>query len=115
MRNDGVAKMELATGRLAGRWTAPDGWWVVSEPTLVPKAGADDAGDGDAGYLLVFLSMARDDAAHEGRAEAEAGDGRASRLVVLDAATMEDAAVVALPGAVPYGLHSAWIPYEELS
>ena len=25
------------------------------------------------------------------------------------------AAVIALPGTVPYGLHSAWVPYEELA
>ena len=66
----------------------------------------------------------------------EASDGRASRLYVIDAKSMAAAdrpssaseevlrgcevlsggavAALSLPGAVPYGLHSCWLPYEEL-
>ena len=47
----------------------------------------------------------------------EVGDGRSSKFFVLDAESLHkaDAAVaaeVSLPGAVPYGLHSVWMPNE---
>ena len=84
---DGVAKVDLQSGGLAAQWTAPEGWWVVSEATFVPKLGSA-AGLGDEGYLLVFTSQAREVA--EGTAEAE--DGRASRLYVLDGAALGDEA-----------------------
>ena len=61
----------------------------------------------------------------------EASDGRASRLYVIDAKSMAAAdrpssseseevlsggavAALSLPGVVPLGLHSCWLPYEEL-
>ncbi|MBJ7492492.1 MAG: carotenoid oxygenase family protein, partial [Synechococcales cyanobacterium SupBloom_Metag_052] len=34
----------------------------------------------------------------------------ASDLVILDAATMAEQAVVELPLALPYGLHGTWSP-----
>ena len=117
-----------------GRWTAPPGWWVASETTFVPKEPSDhhtgDANNnnnhGDDGYLLVFCTAAQrsvaGSAAPDPNAEvrAETQDGRASRLYVLDAAAMDDestrgeVAAIELPGAVPYGLHSAWVPADEL-
>ena len=58
--------------------------------------------------------MARDDVEVELGSSAEAGDGRASRLYVLDAATMSEVTVLELPGAVPYGLHSCFLPWQDL-
>ena len=45
---DGVAKLDLRAGGVRARWQAPDGFYLVSEPTFVPKAGSAP-GDGDAG------------------------------------------------------------------
>ena len=141
----GVVKLDLHTGETAGRWQAPDGWHLVSEPTFVPRVGST-AADGDEGYLLVFVSSAARGSGVTAEG-VEPGDGRASRLYVIDAKAMKtnegDAhdvgaasgaaditvggrqtdphrlsgatvAALALPGAVPYGLHSCWLPYEEL-
>lgn len=138
---DGVVKLNLRTGKVAGRWQAPEGYFIVSEPTFVPRDGSE-AGDGDEGYLLVWLSSAAQVATRAGDDASvgagdglicvpEAADGRASRLYVIDASKMppaesdadielseafNDGAVAAmeLPGAVPYGLHSCWVPWEEL-
>ncbi len=122
---NGVVRYEVETGRLLGEWVAPEGWWVVSEAKVVPKLGSE-LGGGENVYLLVFCSRAAVPhkvgaaAAPEGEEVGEPGDGRASRLYVLDAARLDGtgadpvAAVVSLPAAVPYGLHSAWLPYEEL-
>ena len=88
---------------------------------------------------MVFVCAAKPgtaDGNESPRAEVcETTDGRASRLYVIDAKTMaageqrgspkvgstsEDVlsggavAALSLPAAVPYGLHSCWIPYEEL-
>ena len=125
---DGVVKLDLHTGATAAKWTAPAGFYLVSEPSFVPRIGSE-AGDGDEGYLLVFVSAAAGSASARGEVR-EASDGRASRLYVLDAKSMatgdhqssasEDVlrggavAALSLPGAVPYGLHSCWLPYEEL-
>ena len=133
--------MDVRSGTLAGTWSLPDGWYVVSECCFVPKLGsvggdqvdatvggaqddATDAADGDRGYLLVFATCTEAERAVMGTERAEAGDGRRSRLYVLDAQKLEGewrgdesdviVAVIALPGAVPYGLHGCWVPYEEL-
>ena len=131
---DGIVKLDLHSGVVAGRWQAPRGFYLVSEPTFVPKLRSE-AGRGDAGYLLVFVCAAKGEAA-AAAGVVEATDGRASRLYVIDAESMlptdaasmdasppDDAdpllsggaiAAIELPGAVPYGLHSCWLPYEEL-
>lgn len=122
---------------MAARWQAPDGFYLVSEPTFVPKVGSE-AGEGDEGYLLLWVSAASEEAVAEarggaGRAVPEPADGRSSRLYVVDAASMregasgggggasagdsvalEAVAALELPGAVPYGLHSCWLDYEDL-
>jgi carotenoid cleavage dioxygenase-like enzyme len=99
-----------------------------------PHTSAGGLRAGDEGFLLLFCTRsavpcgAEEDLLSAGdlsgwaearealgaSGETERGDGRASRLYVLDAKTMSVEAVVALPAAVPYGLHSAWIPYEDL-
>lgn len=111
---DGVVKLDLNNGAVADRWQAPAGYFLVSEPTFVPRESSP-AAEGDSGYLLVYVTAAASSPAAESVPGRESSDGRASRLVVLDAAAMTEAvAVLELPGAVPYGLHSTWLPYEEL-
>jgi len=122
-----VVKLDLHTGQVVARWQTPRGYYLVSEPTFLPKEGSD-AADGDQGYLLVWVSTAGATA----ESPQEASDGRAARLYVIDAASMtmhsdegdagEDAllssgavAALELPGAVPYGLHSCWVPYGDLA
>jgi len=125
---DGIVKLDLHTGDTAAKWTAPKGFYLVSEPSFVPRVGSE-AGDGDEGYLLAFVCAAAGSEGLEAEVS-EASDGRASRLYVIDAKSMaagdrpssatEDVlsggavAALSLPGAVPYGLHSCWLPYEEL-
>ena len=109
-----IVKLDLSTGALAGRWQAPEGYYLVSEPTFVPREGSA-AGQGDNGYLVAYVSAAAGSDAAELVSGREMSDGRASRLVILDAKAMEETvAVLELPGAVPYGLHSTWLPFDEL-
>lgn len=137
---DGVAKLDLRAGGVRARWQAPDGFYLVSEPTFVPKAGSapgdGDAGDNPrfhvrpasvpsetprpsswgAGFLLVFVCAAAGSGEAEAAPNRERADGRAARLYVLDAAgDMRAVAALELPGAVPYGLHSAWLPVQDLA
>lgn len=126
---DGVVKLDLRTGAVAGRWQVPKGYYLVSEPCFVPKLQSSPS-EGDEGYLLVYVCAAAgsDQAAVEA---SEVADGRAARLIVIDAKAMpapDEAsaglssqlggggavAALGLPGAVPYGLHSCWLPYEHL-
>ena len=70
----------------------------------------------DAGFLLVFVCAAAGSGEAEAAPNRERADGRAARLYVLDAAgEMRAVAALELPGAVPYGLHSAWLPVEDLA
>ncbi|KAJ1493897.1 hypothetical protein T484DRAFT_1767139 [Baffinella frigidus] len=133
--------MDLQTGETKGRWDAPEHWFVVSEPTFVPKKGSSP-GNGDQGYLLVWITRPLNAAGTHVRGgdaplhDPEIADesDRPSRLMILDAASLAPpsssdsisplrsgevlgagaVAAVALPGSVPYGLHSAWLPFDEL-
>jgi carotenoid cleavage dioxygenase-like enzyme len=124
---DAVVKLDLRTGGVAGRWQAPEGFHLVSEPSFVPKLQSS-TGEGDEGYLLVYVCAAA--GSEQAAAEvSEVTDGRAARLYVIDAEAMPApgeqrepgdplgrgaVAALSLPGAVPYGLHSCWVPYEHL-
>jgi len=118
---DGVVKLDMRTGEAAGEWRTPAGYYIVSEATFVPRVGSEP-GDGDCGYLLVFatgVGSSHVDGAPTDAPGREEHDGRASRLYVLDAQRLHEgdaavAAVLRLPGGVPYGLHSLWLPYDEL-
>ena len=54
---DGIVKLDLHTGDTAAKWTAPSGFYLVSEPSFVPRIGSVP-GDGDEGYLLAFVCAA---------------------------------------------------------
>ncbi|MGA0278747.1 MAG: carotenoid oxygenase family protein [Vulcanococcus sp.] len=83
-----IKKLDLSTG--AGRvWSAaPRGF--VSEPLMVPRPGATAEDDG---WVLCLVWN---------------GARCASDLVILDAASLAEVAVLELPLAVPHGLHGSW-------
>ena len=85
-----IKKLDLATGE--GRvWSAaPRGF--VSEPLMVPRSGASAEDDG---WVLCLVWN---------------GARCASDLVILDAASLSEVAVLELPLAVPHGLHGSWAP-----
>ncbi|MFZ9947690.1 MAG: carotenoid oxygenase family protein, partial [Vulcanococcus sp.] len=85
-----IKKLDLTTGD--GRvWSAaPRGF--VSEPVMVPRPGASSEDDG---WVLCLVWN---------------GARCASDLVILDAASMAEVAVLELPLAVPHGLHGSWAP-----
>ena len=85
-----IKKLDLRTGE--GRvWSAaPRGF--VSEPMMVPRPGATAEDDG---WVLCLVWN---------------GARCASDLVILDAASMAEVAVLELPLAVPHGLHGSWAP-----
>ena len=85
-----IKKLDLISGERRVWSAAPRGF--VSEPLMVPAPGATAA---DEGWLLVPVWN---------------GARCASDLVVLDAATLAECAVLELPLAVPYGLHGSWVP-----
>ncbi|MBM5783895.1 MAG: Apocarotenoid-15,15'-oxygenase [Cyanobacteria bacterium K_DeepCast_35m_m1_288] len=85
-----IKKLDLTTGE--GRvWSAaPRGF--VSEPLMVPRPGASAEDDG---WVLCLVWN---------------GARCASDLVILDAASMAEVALLELPLAVPHGLHGSWAP-----
>ncbi|MCT0208443.1 carotenoid oxygenase family protein [Synechococcus sp. CS-1332] len=84
-----LMKLDLHGGETRVWSAAPRGF--VSEPIMVPRPGATAEDDG--WVLGLYWNGARS----------------ASDLVVLDAASMEELALVELPLAIPHGLHGSWV------
>ena len=85
----------------------PKGWYT-QEPRFVPRAGAGRAED--EGWLLCY---AFDESQLD--ANGECPEDSVSELWIIDAVGMKDVvAKVQLPQRVPYGLHGAWFPEEEI-
>jgi all-trans-8'-apo-beta-carotenal 15,15'-oxygenase len=84
-----IEKIDLAGGERRVWSAAPRGF--VSEPVMVPRPGA--AAEDDGWVLVLVWNGAR----------------CASDLVILDAASMDEVAVLELPLAVPHGLHGSWV------
>ena len=84
-----IQKLDLESGESRVWSAAPRGF--VSEPLMVPRPGASAADDG--WVLTVIWNGARS----------------ASDLVILDAATLAEVAVLELPLALPHGLHGSWV------
>ena len=85
-----IEKLDLASGERLVWSAAPRGF--VSEPVMVPKPGGAREDDG---WLLCLVWN---------------GARCASDLVILDAASLAEVAVLELPLAVPHGLHGSWAP-----
>ena len=81
-------KLDLRSGERLVWSAAPHGF--VSEPLMVPRPGASAEDDG---WLLAVVWN---------------GERSGSDLVILDAASMAEVALVELPLAMPYGLHGSW-------
>ena len=101
---DRVVKFDLRGDgdAFADAWTLPENFWLVSEPTIVPKR---DGRFGDGVWVLVF-----------GTSTAPAR--QKTHVYVLDGEDLASgpACVVELPGAgLPYGLHSCWVEGGELA
>ncbi|MFN9646756.1 MAG: carotenoid oxygenase family protein [bacterium] len=84
-----IKKLDLLNGDRRVWSAAPRGF--VSEPLMVPRPGAKAEDDG--WVLTVVWNGAR----------------CASDLVILDAASMAEVAVLELPLALPHGLHGSWV------
>jgi all-trans-8'-apo-beta-carotenal 15,15'-oxygenase len=85
-----IKKLDLHTGERRVWSAAPRGF--VSEPLMVPRPGAKAEDDG---WVLCLVWN---------------GARCASDLVILDAASLAEVAVLELPLAVPHGLHGSWAP-----
>jgi all-trans-8'-apo-beta-carotenal 15,15'-oxygenase len=89
-----IKKLDLVSGERRVWSAAPRGF--VSEPLMVPRptpAGGPAPAEDDGWVLTLIWNGAR----------------CASDLVILDAATMDELAVVELPLAIPYGLHGSFV------
>jgi len=85
-----IKKLDLTTGEGQVWSAAPRGF--VSEPLMVPRPGATAEDDG---WVLCLVWN---------------GARCASDLVILDAASLAEVAVLELPLAVPHGLHGSFVP-----
>jgi len=84
-----IKKLDLSNGEKFIWSAAPRGF--VSEPIMVPRAGAIKEDDG--WILCVVWNGAR----------------CASDLVILNAHDLSEQAVLELPLAIPHGLHGSWV------
>ena len=104
-----VPEKGIKKGDVTGRFTAPDGYYVVTEPSLVPKEG-----DSSGVYMVVVATQVPepvpswDDIAEKNVLK--------SRVFVLDGEDMNAGPVweFDLPYHVGYGLHSAFVEWDKL-
>ena len=87
-----IAKLDLRSGEQRVWSAAPRGF--VSEPMLVPDPEAGPEAAEDTGWVLVPVWN---------------GARCASDLVILNAATLAEQAVLELPLAIPHGLHGSFV------
>jgi all-trans-8'-apo-beta-carotenal 15,15'-oxygenase len=89
-----LKKLDLVSGERQVWSAAPRGF--VSEPVMVPRPATADspAPAEDDGWVLCLIWN---------------GARCASDLVILDAASMAEVAVLELPLAIPYGLHGSFV------
>jgi all-trans-8'-apo-beta-carotenal 15,15'-oxygenase len=85
-----IKKLDLTNGDRRVWSAAPRGF--VSEPLMVPRPGATAEDDG---WVLCMVWN---------------GARCASDLVILDAASLAEVAVLELPLAIPHGLHGSFVP-----
>ena len=85
-----IKKLDLIDGERRVWSAAPRGF--VSEPVMVPRPGATAEDDG---WVLCLIWN---------------GARRGSDLVILDASSLEEVALLELPLAIPYGLHGSFEP-----
>ena len=85
-----IKKLDLISGERKLWSAAPRGF--VTEPVMVPRPGATAEDDG---WVLCLIWN---------------GARCASDLVILDAASLAELAVLELPLALPYGLHGSFVP-----
>ena len=103
-----IEKLDLRTGERRLWSAAPRGF--VSEPVMVPRPAATPVG------RSAEVGLAKGGEAEVGLAEDSGwvlclvwnGARCASDLVILDAASLAEVAVLELPLAIPHGLHGSW-------
>lgn len=101
---DSLVALSLDDGRVIDRYDLPPHNYLVSEPTFLPRIGRTASSDG---YILLVTT--RVPPSCEDDDDPKPLD---SSVVILDAREgLREVARLRLPHAVPYGLHSAFVPF----
>ena len=104
-----IKKLDLVSGERRVWSAAPRGF--VSEPVMVPRPATTAASSGQSAAAANPEPAKPEPAEDDGWVLCMVWNGArcASDLVILDAATMDELAVVELPLAIPYGLHGSFV------
>jgi all-trans-8'-apo-beta-carotenal 15,15'-oxygenase len=104
-----IKKLDLVSGERRVWSAAPRGF--VSEPVMVPRPATTAASSGQSAAAGNPEPAKPEPAEDDGWVLCMVWNGArcASDLVILDAATMDELAVVELPLAIPYGLHGSFV------
>jgi carotenoid cleavage dioxygenase len=106
------AENGIRKGDVIGRFHFPEGWYGVTEPTIVPKVG-----DGNKGCYMVAIATHVPEEPHVPSEESIANENvLTSRVFVVDGDDFDAGSVweFDLPYHLPYGLHSGFLNWEYL-
>jgi carotenoid cleavage dioxygenase len=104
---DGITKFD-GKGTVVGRYTVPNSrWFVVSEPTVVAKTSGTNGE-----YVLLIITNVP-----PGNWRDIHDEQLKSKLLILDGDQLDQGPVWSceLPHHVPYGLHSLYVPWENIA
>ena len=99
-------------GDIMGRYDLSERWFLVSEPTVLPKKGKRGEGE----YVVFIATNVPEGVSWETVASDYDESTLESKVIILDGDNLDKGPLYSatLPYHVPYGLHSAFIDWEYM-
>jgi hypothetical protein len=119
---DGCVKLALEDdlvnnikkGDVLGKYTLPDTWHAVTEPTVIDKTDSN----GNSTYVIMGITQIIDRTPLSiDKVTIDQFEQRQSKLIIVDGDDLNNPIpvyAINLPRPLPYGLHSLYVEWDKL-